>query len=193
LTAVNEAGHASADDVGERLEVTMGDDAAPIAGESANQAEVIAFLASPSAHGLVAPAPVERHETHGALVFVADKHAIKIKRAVRYAYMDFSTLEKRRRVLERELEINRRNAQDLYIDVVAVTRESNGTLAIAGSGVPTEWVLRMHRFDQRSLLSRRVAKGLSTDLVKALADEVARMHAAAPISPPGGSRRGSPT
>lgn len=163
----------------------MDNDAAPDSDETVGQTEVISFLLSPEAHGLGPSAPVERHETHGALVFLAGARAFKIKRAVRYTYMDFSTLDKRRRVLERELAINRCNAPDLYIDVVAITRESDGNLRIAGAGIPVEWALRMHRFEQTSLLSHRVSAGLGTDLVKALADEVSRMHGAAPISPAG--------
>lgn len=58
-----------------------------------DQAEVIAFLADPSSY--VDVDEVERFETHGNLVFLAGSDAWKIKRAIRFSYMDFSTLEKR--------------------------------------------------------------------------------------------------
>ena len=50
---------------------------------------------------------VERLETHGNLVFLAGADAYKIKRAVRFGYMDFSSLAKRRGACHREVEVNR--------------------------------------------------------------------------------------
>ena len=59
-----------------------------------DQSPVIAFLSSPATHGT--KDPVQVLETHGALVFLAGPHALKIKRAVHYDYMDFSTVDRRR-------------------------------------------------------------------------------------------------
>src|SRR5262249_3084187 len=89
------------------------------------QSEVIAFLANPAAY---APRPdgVEMIETHGALVFLAGAEAIKIKRAVKLPYLDFSTLAKREAVCRREIEVNRPNAPEIYRDAVAITREPDG-------------------------------------------------------------------
>ena len=95
----------------------------------ATQAEVVAFLSSRAGAG-------RRFTTHGAHVFVAGGEAIKIKRAVRYPYLDFSTLELRQRACERELEVNRANAPQIYLGVVAITREADGRLAIGGAGEP---------------------------------------------------------
>ena len=67
-----------------------------------DQAEVIAFLADPSSY--VDVDQVERFETHGNLVFLAGSDAWKIKRAIRFSYMDFSTLEKRAAACAREME-----------------------------------------------------------------------------------------
>src|SRR6056297_2402444 len=106
------------------------------------QHEVIRFLADPAKHG---GAEVDHVETHGAHVFLAGDAALKIKRAVRYDYMDFSTLAARERMLRRELELNRPAAPEIYRDVVPVTRAGDG-LALGGDGPPVEWVLRMWRF-----------------------------------------------
>lgn len=148
-----------------------------------DQAEVVEFLARADAY----PWPVddvERHSTHGAIVFLAGPYALKIKRAVRFAYMDFSTLDLRRQVLERELAINQPHAPAIYLDLVAVTRESDGRLALAGKGEAVEWALRMRRFEQSSLLAdiaRREA--LAPSLCEAVADAIAASHAAAPVVP----------
>src|SRR5262245_49803285 len=143
---------------------------------SRDQAEVIAFLSERGSYPGNLEG-VERFETHGALVFLAGEEAWKIKRAVRFPYMDFSTLEKRRVATTRELEINKRLAPEIYIGVVPITRNSNGRLQIGGTGEIVEWAVRMRRFEQQLLLSRIVDEGaLSTDLAITLADVVFDSH-----------------
>ena len=90
-----------------------------------DQAAVIEFLGASSTHGGVA---VERIDTHSAIVFLAGDRAWKLKRAVRYDYLDFSDVERRRTLCEAEVRINRRTAQTLYRGVVAVTRKRDGAL-----------------------------------------------------------------
>jgi uncharacterized protein len=142
-----------------------------------DQAEVVEFLASPAAHG---GAAVERIETHASIVFLAERTAWKLKRAVRYDYLDFSTPERRRAMCEAELRINRRMAPELYRRVVAVTREPDGSLALGGSGVAVDWLLEMARFDQDGLFDRLAATGrLDLGLMHPLASAIARFHQAA--------------
>ena len=150
--------------------------------QPADQAEVIAFLADPASHSPV-PARVGRIETHGALVFLAGDTALKIKRAVKLAYLDFSTLEKRGAVCRREIEINRPNAPEIYRDVVAITRRPDGRLALGGAGEPVEWAVRMARFGQDDLLSNIAEQqGIGDALAADLAAMVLGAHAAAPPS-----------
>ena len=132
--------------------------------DRSNQDEVVEFLADPQSYSGAA-CRVERFETHGALVFLAGDDAWKIKRAVKFPYMDFSTREKRRRACERELEINRNFAPEIYLACVPITRERNGHLALGGSGDTVEWSVRMRRFDQAALLSNIAARdAISSDL-----------------------------
>ena len=151
--------------------------------ETNGQAEVIAFLSDPRSYpGKLKR--VERFETHGAFVFLAGAAAWKIKRAVRFPYMDFSTLEKRRIASTRELEINQRLAPEIYIGVVAITRDNDGRLQIGGSGEIVEWAVRMRRFEQTALLSYIVDAGpVSKNLATSLADVVFDSHQAAPPVP----------
>ncbi len=154
-----------------------------IAQQSASntQAQVLAFLRQPTAYAS-RPARVEHHETHGAYVFVAGAEAFKIKRAVRFSYMDFSTLERRRLMLEREFEINRRFAPDIYLGVVPITRETDGGLRIGGTGPSVEWALRMRAFAQEQLLSAIADRRLLTpDLCCRLADAVFESHGRANV------------
>ena len=92
-----------------------------------DQTAVIDFLASSSAHG---GATVERIDTHSAIVFLAGHRAYKLKRAVRFDYLDFSTAERRRAMCDAEVQLNRRTAPTVYQGVVPITRERNGTIAL---------------------------------------------------------------
>src|SRR5215468_3375810 len=135
------------------------------------QAEALAFLGSPSTHG---GAPVRRIDTHSAVVFLAGDRAFKVKRAVRYSFLDFSTLALRRAACEAELAINRVFAPGLYLRVVPITREKNGALRLAGDGECVEWAVQMRRFDETRTLDR-LAEEHAIDL--ALADKLARVVA----------------
>jgi aminoglycoside phosphotransferase family enzyme/predicted kinase len=140
------------------------------------QAEVIAFLGEGASYGL-SGREVERITTHAALVFLVGERAYKMKRAVRYSFLDFTTLERRLRALEAELELNRRTAPMLYRRLVPVTREADGRLALDGAGDAVEWLLEMMRFDQAARLDRLAERGeLSAAIVDDLAAEIADFH-----------------
>lgn len=156
-------------------------------GESA-QADVLAFLGEPASYAALMRPPqrVERVETHGAVVFLAGEEAFKVKRAVKLAYLDFSTLEARRRLSEREVEINRPSAPDIYLGTIAVTREPDGRLELGGEGEAVEWAVRMARFPERDVLIEVAARGgIDVGTARALGDAVAAMHAAAPVAAAG--------
>ena len=141
------------------------------------QAEVLAFLRDPATHGGVAPDEVR---THSARIFLAGDRAVKLKRAVRYDYLDFSTPDRRRAVLDRELALNRGMAPTIYDRVAAVTRGPDGRLRLEGDGPAVDHVLLMHRFPAGAELSAIAAAGrLDRPLAEALGSVVACYHAAA--------------
>jgi len=142
-----------------------------------DQTAVIEFLGRPSTYG---GAEVERIETHSAIVFLAAARALKLKRAVRYDYLDFSTIELRKASCDAEVRLNRRTAPALYRGVVAVTREADGSLALGGDGAPVDWVVEMNRFSQHALFDRLAVAGtLTVDLMASLGEAIARFHLAA--------------
>lgn len=146
-----------------------------------DQRDVLDTLSRPSTYGL-AGGVVERIDTHSASVFLAGDRAYKLKRAVRYDYLDFSTAERRKRCCEAELALNARVAPAIYRRVVPLTRDG-GTLVLDGHGPPVEWLLEMRRFDSEALgdrLAERHALGLPT--MQALGHAVAVMHATAPVA-----------
>jgi aminoglycoside phosphotransferase family enzyme/predicted kinase len=140
------------------------------------QADVVTFLCRPDVHGLKTEA-VERLDTHISVVFLAGRRAYKMKRAVTFPYLDYSTLDFRRAACERELLLNRRTARSLYRAVVAVTRQPDGSLALGGGGEPVEWLVEMTRFDQDALFDRMAGAGrLDRALTARLARAVASFH-----------------
>ena len=154
-----------------------------------DQAEVVAFLTAASTHG---GAEVERVDTHASIVFLAGRDAWKLKRAVRYDYLDFSTLARRQTMCEAELRLNRRTAPGIYRAIVPVTREQDGRLALSGKGAAVEWLLAMRRFDQECLFDRLAARGaLDLPLMAPLATAIARLHAQAQRRPDHGGAAGT--
>ena len=146
-----------------------------------DQAEIVAFLCRGTSFGL-SGAPVERIETHAASIFLIGARAYKMKRAVRYSFLDFSTLARRQAVLEAELRLNRRTAPRLYRRVLPITRGANGELVLDGPGEPIEWLLEMERFDQAALLDHLADRGdLTARLIDQLAQEIIDFHATAEI------------
>src|SRR5262245_4065028 len=114
-----------------------------------SQESVFALLGDPATHG---GAKVTRIDTHAAVVFLAGERVFKVKRAVKFPFLDFSTLEKRKAACEAEIAVNRRYAPQIYRGVVPITREADGSLALGGRGTAVEWTVEMSRFDERQTL-----------------------------------------
>jgi aminoglycoside phosphotransferase family enzyme/predicted kinase len=135
------------------------------------QAEVVHFL-----QALAGSAPLE---THISLVFVGTETVWKLKKAVRLAFLDFTSLEQRRRYAERELALNAPVAPCLYRDVVSVVRREDGRLDFgqASEGKVLDWVLRMARVPATDFFDAIAAAGrLTPELLDALGDAVAAFH-----------------
>ena len=109
--------------------------------------------------------------------FWPESRAYKIKRAVKYPFLDFSTLENRHRALVNELAINRRTAPQLYLDVIPITVGESGEFRLGGEGDAIEWALVMRRFDQAKLYDRMAEEGrLPLSVMPQLAQVIADFH-----------------
>lgn len=157
---------------------------------TASQNEVVTFLMSDAGLGIPSAAP-RLVETHISLVILSGPHAIKLKRAVRLGYVDFSTPELRLAACERELELNRRTAPGLYKAAHRITREADGGLALNGAGALVDAVVEMVRFDEDGLFDRLATRGaIEKPLLTRLAGRIAAFHAeAAPDFSQSGSNR----
>ncbi|GGC65901.1 bifunctional aminoglycoside phosphotransferase/ATP-binding protein [Chelatococcus reniformis] len=145
----------------------------------ADQSEVFAFIGSASTFGLAAP-PV-RIDTHGAVVVLAGPFVYKVKRAVRFPFLDFSTLAKREAACRTEFAVNAVYAPSIYLGVVSIRRGADGGLRFDGAadGEVVEWAVKMRRFPHDCTLDRvAAAGGLTPALMADLAQVVAASHEA---------------
>jgi aminoglycoside phosphotransferase family enzyme/predicted kinase len=138
-------------------------------------AELIEYLSRPEAFGLTAPGVVVC-QTHISVVFLAGDSAYKVKKPVRFDFLDFSTLERRRHFCEEEVRLNRRHAPGVYLGVVAITRQRDG-LRVGGEGEVVDWAVHMRRLPAGASLLEKLRRGEVTgELIDRLAARVADFH-----------------
>jgi uncharacterized protein len=116
----------------------------------------VAFLSRRDAYSPT-PAEVVVRETHMSWVFLAGGRVYKLKKPVRFPYLDFSTVERREQACRAELRLNRRLAPDVYLDVVPLMTTEHG-LAIDGAGKLADWLVCMRRLDERWMLDRLISE-----------------------------------
>jgi uncharacterized protein len=131
------------------------------------------------------PAAVELVQTHISYVFLAGEEVYKLKKPVRFAFLDFSTLERRHQFCREEVRLNRRLAPDVYRGVVAICRR-NGGFALASEAAPqaVEYAVHMRRLPAQRMLSTLLQHDqVGADLIDAIAARLAAFHAGAAAGP----------
>lgn len=135
----------------------------------------VAFLSSPATYRGVDV--VDVRETHMAWVFLAGDRAYKLKKPVRYPFLDYGTLDARRRICIEEVLLNRRLAPDVYLGVARLTVESDGSLAINGPGGIVDWLVEMRRLPEQIFLDHAILSDtVPRSGVEAVADRLARFY-----------------
>lgn len=133
-------------------------------------------------------------ETHISWVFLTDRFAYKLKKPICFEFLDFSAPALRRQSCEDEVRLNRRLAQDVYLDVVPITIDAQGSLCLDGESTPIDWIVQMRRLPADRSLDRLIEAGtVSPDEFDRLAILLSEFFAhAAPVSlPPHEFRCGS--
>jgi aminoglycoside phosphotransferase family enzyme/predicted kinase len=121
------------------------------------------------------PERIEVIQTHASYVFLAGNRVYKVKKAMDFCFLDFSTLEKRRHFCEEELRLNRRLAPKAYLDMVPITERGDGGLELGGDGPVVEYAVKMVRLPEERMLKRLIGRD---DFDPAVLDAVARKVAA---------------
>ncbi len=148
-----------------------------------DQHEVVEFLSRGASYGRPGETP-QRVDTHISVVFLLGDRVYKLKRAIRFSFVDYTSLAARERCCRAELALNRRTAPALYRAVRAITRRPEGGLEWDGSGPAVDFVVEMQRFEERDLFDRMARDGrLDVALMVNLADAIAAFHAEAEPAP----------
>jgi aminoglycoside phosphotransferase family enzyme len=125
------------------------------------------------------PAEVTHKETHISHLFFAGELVYKVKKAVRYSFLDYSTLAKRRHFLQEELRLNRRLAPSVYLAVMPIAFDESGW-RLGGWAEPAEYTLVMRRLPEKRMLPFLLETHQATAaMMIELADTLARFHTAA--------------
>lgn len=121
---------------------------------------------------------VELEQTHISFVFLTEQFVYKVKKAVDFGFLDFTTLEKRRFFCEKEIELNRRLCGDMYLEVVPINKAD--AIKIKGVGETVEYAVKMKRLPQEKIMSRLLEENkVDAGLVERIAKRIAEFHAKA--------------
>jgi aminoglycoside phosphotransferase family enzyme len=141
------------------------------------QKQVVEALMKPEAYD-EDPASIELVQTHISFVFLTKRFVYKVKKAVGFGFLDFTTLEKRRFFCEKELELNRRLCGDMYVEVVPINKADS--IKIKGTGETVEYAVKMKRMPQEKMMSKLLEKNKVDDrLVDRIAKRIAEFHSKA--------------
>ncbi len=122
---------------------------------------------------------IELVQTHISFVFLTEDYVYKVKKPVNFGFLDFTTLEKRKFFCNREFELNRRLAGDMYIEVVPINRFDN-QIKIKGEGETIEYAVKMRRIPEDTMMSGLIEKNqVDKVLIDELAKIIAEFHAKA--------------
>lgn len=120
------------------------------------------------------------YETHISWVVLTDQYAFKIKRPVKLSFVDFSTLEKRKYFCHQEVELNRRLAPEMYLDVYPVTRKMIQGKIDSDEEDQDEiidYAVQMKRMDNDRQMDKMLKENqVNEDHISALALKIARFH-----------------
>jgi aminoglycoside phosphotransferase family enzyme len=105
------------------------------------------------------PSGIDVIQTHMSWVFLTDRLAYKLKKPVRFEFLDFSTLEHRHHDCLEEVRLNRRLAPEVYLGVTPLTVDTAGQLHLGGKGEPVDWLVKMQRLPRESMLDHAIAAG----------------------------------
>ena len=123
-------------------------------------------------------------QTHISMVFVGDEFVYKVKKPVDFGFLDFSTLDKRAHFCRQEVALNRRLAEDIYLDVLPVTFDGKRHRLTGGGGEVVDYAVRMRRIPDTVLMKSLFERGeLTPGHLEKVADRLSRFHSTAATGP----------
>jgi aminoglycoside phosphotransferase family enzyme len=126
----------------------------------------VAFLSQPESYS--EHLKVEIIETHMSWVFMTRHHVYKLKKPVRYEFLDFSTIDARHHGCLEEIRLNRRLAGNVYFGIIPLTVDAHGNMHLGENGIPVDWLVQMRRLPADRMLNKAIQKQMvhETDIYK---------------------------
>lgn len=144
---------------------------------------LIAALQQQSTYPHPTVQPISIITTAVSVIFLTGPFAYKINKPVNFGFLDFSTLEKRKKQCEDEFRYNRLLSPELYLGLTTITQEKNGELALNGSGRAIEYGIQMKQVDHRATMDNLLKTGqVTTSHITTIARLIARFHQGAPTN-----------
>jgi uncharacterized protein len=128
-------------------------------GDEPTLGQKVAFLSS---RGVFGPPAAEARETHMSYVFLTPDRVYKLKKPVRYAYLDFSSVAAREHYCRVEVALNRRLAPDVYLDVLPLNLTPDGGMRVGGDEKVVDWLVAMRRLPDERMLDNAIRAGTVT-------------------------------
>jgi len=145
-----------------------------------DQKQVLEALMKPEAYE-EDPGNVELIQTHISAVFLTRRFVYKVKKAVNFGFLDFTTLEKRQYFCKKELKLNRRLCGDMYLEVVPINIAD--IVKIKGEGETVEYAVKMKRMPQEKIMAKLLEENKVDDkLIDRIAKIIAEFHLKAATS-----------
>ena len=146
--------------------------------ENVSQETIVEALLKPKAYQEEIE-QIELKQTHISFVFLTKNFVYKVKKAVNFGFLDFSTLHKRHIYCEKELDLNRRLCGDMYLEVVPINI-SRTTIKIGGEGKTVEYAVKMKRIPEKRIMTQLLEEDkVDRDLIERIAKNIAEFHAKA--------------
>ncbi len=146
------------------------------------QNQVVKELKNPEAYE-EAPKKIETKQTHISYVFLTEKFVYKVKKAVNFGFLDFSTLEKRHKFCEKELVLNKRLCGDMYIEVVPINCSTSGKITINGEGKTVEYAVKMKKIPEEKIMTRILEEGkIDENTIDEMAKIIVDFHEKAKVT-----------
>ena len=138
------------------------------------------WLSQPAAYPH-ASKQVTHVETHISHVFLAGDYVYKLKKPLRYDFLDYSTIAAREQACREEVRLNRRLAPDTYLDAVPLSRAPTGQFCLGGVGEPVDWLVQMRRLPTELTLDALLQRGeLKPEQIDRLALKLVKFYQSLP-------------
>ncbi len=159
-----------------KCQVINSKDGKRLENETATQNQVVEALKKPETYNK-SPKKIEIKQTHISYVFLTNDYVYKVKKAVNFGFLDFSTLEKRHNFCEKELVLNQRLCGDMYLEVVPINQSISGKIRINGEGKTVEYAVKMKKIPEEKIMTRLLEEGkIDENIMDEMAKIIADFH-----------------